>query len=117
MSKQIVLTVITLVVWLAQTTRSGGVALPPLARVETTDYATTTTWQQSGELSGSVPFAGAEIRAAMGAAGWQICKSVILGQTPRHSELMVWRRGKKRVLFMVWEKEAGTCGFAWGEER
>lgn len=93
-----------------------AVALPALARVQTTD-ASGETWRQSGEIGGSVAIAGGEFRMALAAAGWRLDKTILLGQAASRSELMLWVRQKRRILFMVWEKEAGTCGFAWGEEQ
>ncbi len=95
---------------------AAEVALPPLARVTERD-SSGATWQQSGELGGSVVTAVAEVRAAMAGAGWRLDKRIVLGRGVAPSELMLWVCGKRRVLFMVWEREAGTCGFAWGEER
>ncbi len=93
-----------------------AVALPALARARTADPLDGT-WRQSGELGGSVAAAGAECRMALAAAGWRLDKTIVLGRAPVRSELMVWVCRNRRILFMVWEKEAGTCGFAWGEER
>lgn len=90
--------------------------LPPLATV-TDDDASGQSWRQAGEIGGSVASAGREFRMALGAAGWKLDKAVAMGRGPRRSELMIWTRQTCRVLFMVWEKETGTCGFAWGEER
>lgn len=94
----------------------SSVALPALARV-TADEPSGETWRQVGELGGSVATARGECAAALAAAGWRLDKTIVLGRSPARSELMLWIRGSRRVLFMVWEKEAGTCGFAWGEER
>jgi len=93
-----------------------AVALPPLARARPAGPQDGT-WRQSGELGGSVAAAGAECRMALAAAGWRLDKTIVLGRAPVRSELMVWVCRNRRILFMVWEKEAGTCGFAWGEER
>jgi hypothetical protein len=92
-----------------------AVPLPALARVHATDRSGET-WRQTGELGGSVAAARREFVMALGAAGWALDKTIALGRSPARSELMVWTRQKRRILFMVWEKEAGTCGFAWGEE-
>ena len=93
-----------------------AVPLPPLARVSSVDAAGQA-WQQSGEIGGSVASATAELSAALGAGGWSLSKRIAMGKGIERSELMIWVRQKRRILFMVWEKEAGTCGFAWGEER
>ena len=90
--------------------------LPPLARVATADVSGKT-WRQAGELGGSVVAARADFWTALSAAGWTLDKTIVLGRAHAVSELMVWTRRRRRVLLMVWEKEAGTCGFAWGEER
>jgi hypothetical protein len=94
----------------------SAVALPALARV-TADEPSGETWRQVGELGGSVATVRGECAAALAAAGWRLDKTIALGRSPVCSELTLWIRGKRRILFMVWEKEAGTCGFAWGEER
>ncbi|HPB09712.1 MAG TPA: hypothetical protein PLT74_00515 [Kiritimatiellia bacterium] len=100
----------------ARDAATPAVALPALARV-TADEPSGETWRQVGELGGSVATARGECAAALAAAGWRLDKTIVLGRSPARSELMLWIRGTRRVLFMVWEKEAGTCGFAWGEER
>ncbi|HPO36379.1 MAG TPA: hypothetical protein PLU38_01550 [Kiritimatiellia bacterium] len=100
----------------ARDSATPAVALPALARV-TADEPSGETWRQVGELGGSVATARGECAAALAAAGWRLDKTIVLGRSPARSELMLWIRGTRRVLFMVWEKEAGTCGFAWGEER
>ena len=90
--------------------------LPPLAKVASTD-SSGQTWQQSGQMSGTVEGAHKEFAMAFGAAGWALNKTIALGRLSARSELMIWTRGKQRILLMLWEKETGTCGFAWGEER
>lgn len=94
----------------------AGVPLPPLARVSPVGEAGPT-WQQTGELGGSVASASAELTAALGAGGWSLNKRIAVGRGTGRSELMIWVRRGRRILCMVWEKEAGTCGFAWGEEK
>jgi hypothetical protein len=93
-----------------------AVPLPPLARVSADDDSGTT-WQQSGELGGSVASMRGAFMAALSAGGWALNKTIVLGRGGSRSELMVWVRNKRRILFMVWEKQAGVCGFAWGEEK
>jgi hypothetical protein len=83
----------------------------------TADEPSGETWRQVGELGGSVATVRGECAAALAAVGWRLDKMIALGRPPARSELTLWIRGTRRILFMVWEKEAGTCGFAWGEER
>jgi hypothetical protein len=104
------------VVRAAQGAPLSAVALPALARV-TADEPSGETWRQVGELGGSVATVRGECAAALAAVGWRLDKMIALGRPPARSELTLWIRGTRRILFMVWEKEAGTCGFAWGEER
>lgn len=92
------------------------VPLPPLAEVLSTD-SSGQTWQQSGQMGGSVEGVRNELAMTLGAAGWALNKTIVLGRLSARSELMIWTRRKQRMLLMVWEKETGTCGFAWGEER
>ena len=92
------------------------VPLPPLARVSLADCSGKT-WRQAGEIGGSVASASGELAMALGSGGWSLSKTIVLGRSSARSELMIWTRQKRRILFMIWEKEAGTCGFAWGEER
>ena len=66
---------------------------------------------------GTVAALRGEFVMTLGAAGWALDKTIVLGRSSAKSELMIWTRQKRRILFMVWEKEAGTCGFAWGEEK
>ncbi len=93
-----------------------AVPLPPLARV-TASGADGLGWRQSGEVGGSVASARGDFVMALGAQGWTLNKTIVLGRAPHGSELMIWSLRKRRILFMVWEIEAGTCGFAWGEEK
>jgi len=92
------------------------VPLPPFAEVQSND-GSGQTWQQSGQIRGTVEVARKELAMTLGKAGWSLSKTIALGQLSARSELMVWTRRKQRILLMVWEKETGTCGFAWGEER
>ena len=92
------------------------VPLPPLAEVLSTD-STGQTWQQTGQMRGTVEGVRKELAMVLGKAGWALNKTIALGQLAARSELMIWTRRKQRILLMVWEKETGTCGFAWGEER
>ena len=90
--------------------------LPPLAEVLSSD-SSGQAWRQSGQMGGSVEGVRKELAMALGAAGWALNKTIALGRLSARSELMIWTRRRQRVLLMVWEKETGTCGFAWGEER
>jgi hypothetical protein len=92
------------------------VPLPPFAEVLSTDN-TGQTWQQSGRMRGTVEGVRKEFAMTLCKAGWSLNKTIALGQSAARSELMIWTRRKQRILVMVWEKETGTCGFAWGEER
>lgn len=93
----------------------AAVPLPPLAEVTSAD-ASGQTWRQSGEIGGSLEAALQEFAAALGAAGWGLDKTIMLGRLASRSGLTVWVRQRQRVLLMLWEKEAGRCGFAWGRE-
>jgi len=95
---------------------ADAVPLPPLAKVLRSDRDGQT-WQQSGEMSGTVEAAQREFVSALGAAGWVLDKTIVMGHGAGRSELMVWHLRSRRILFMVWEMEAGTCGFAWGQEQ
>ena len=90
--------------------------LPPLAEVVSAD-SSGQTWQQSGQMSGTVEGVRKQLAMTLGKAGWALNKTIALGRLTARSELMIWTRQKQRILLMVWEKETGTCGFAWGEER
>jgi hypothetical protein len=92
-----------------------AVPLPPLAELTFTD-ASGQTWRQGGEIGGSLEAALQEFAAALGAAGWGREKTIMLGRLSARSGLTLWTRRRQRVLLMLWEKEAGTCGFAWGRE-
>lgn len=91
------------------------VPLPPLAVVKSED-ATGKTWRQSGELRGTVEGASLEFRQALAGGGWRLEKAIAAGRLTGRSALLVCSRGRQRILVMVWEKEVGTCGFAWGRE-
>ena len=91
------------------------VPLPPLARVAENAVADNS-WRQSGDISGSVAKVHGEFSAAMARGGWVLKNTIVLGRTPRHSELTLWKKGKDQVLLMIWEKRAGLCGFSWGVE-
>ena len=91
-------------------------SLPPLAEVKSTDRSGKT-WQQCGVMGGTVEGALREFVMSLGASGWVLDKTIVLGHGTEKSELMIWTRRTRRILFMVWEKEPGTCGFAWGKEK
>jgi len=92
------------------------VPLPPLARITSTDRSGQT-WQQCGEMSGTVEGVRNDFVQAVRAKGWQVCKRITMGRLTERSELLILTKTKHRVLLMVWEKEAGTCNFAWGKEQ
>lgn len=91
------------------------VPLPPLAVVRSEDL-TGKTWQQSGELRGTVEGASLEFRQALASCGWRLEKAIAMGRLAGRSTLLVCSRRQQRILLMVWEKEVGKCGFAWGRE-
>ncbi len=90
--------------------------LPPLAQVTSNDRSGKT-WQQSGEMCGTVEGARDEFVQVLKSNGWKLSKRISLGRSRERSELLVLTTAKRRVLFMVWEKEIGKCGFAWGKEQ
>lgn len=92
------------------------VPLPPLAQVTATDPSGQT-WRQSGEIGGSVEGAGRAFEQVFRANGWQVNKRIAMGRLKDRSQILVLTRPKRRVLVLVWAKEAGLCGFAWGEEQ
>jgi len=89
--------------------------LPPLARVISADTRGDS-WRQSGEISGSVAGVHGDFSAVMAGDGWILQKTIVLGKSPQHSELMMWKKGSTKILLMIWEKCAGSCGFSWGVE-
>lgn len=92
-----------------------AVPLPPLANVTFADVSGQT-WQQGGEIGGSLEAALQDFAVALGTAGWGRDKTIMLGCLSARSGITVWTRRGQRVLLMLWEKEAGTCGFALGRE-
>jgi len=95
--------------------KAESVHLPPLAKVVSRG-ASADSWRQSGEISGSVAGVHGDFLAALAGGGWILQKTITLGRVPKRSELMMWKKGSKKVLLMVWEKSAGRCGFSWGYE-
>lgn len=89
--------------------------LPPLAEV-TRDADAEGTWRQTGRISGSLAVVRREFAACFSRGGWNFDKAIPLGRVTATSEITIWTRGSRRLLLMIWEKEAGTCGFAVGEE-
>ncbi len=107
-------------VWRVVALRSAAsvaaeVPLPPLAEVVSTD-ASGQTWQQSGEIGGSLEAVLQEFAVSLRVAGWGLDKTIMMGRLSARSGLTVWNRRRQRVLLMLWEKEAGKCGFALGRE-
>lgn len=90
--------------------------LPPLAAVTGND-ASGETWQQSGRMSGTLEVVRGDFRQAFRRDGWSLDKTIPLGRAPNRSELSLWARAGRRIMLMLWEKDVGTCGFAWGEAR
>ena len=87
--------------------------LPPLA-VVTGEDGSGATWKQSGELKGTVEGVCAEFRQALAVQGWRIEKVIATGHQTSRLRLLACCCKQQRVLVMVWEKEVGLCGFAWG---
>ncbi len=90
--------------------------LPVLARVKGNDD-TGETWQQTGTLPGALAVASHDFRLTLQSGGWTLDKTIAVGQSAKRSELMIWTTRRHRVLLMIWEIEAGLCGFSWGEEK
>jgi hypothetical protein len=90
--------------------------IPVLARVKGDDD-TGKTWQQTGTLPGALEVASHDFRLALQSGGWTLDKTIAVGQSAKRSELMIWTTRRHRVLLMIWEIEAGLCGFSWGEEK
>jgi hypothetical protein len=89
--------------------------LPPLAEV-TRGADGEGTWRQTGRIGGSLATVRSEFAAGFSRGGWSFDKAIPLGKVTTTSEIMIWTRGSRRLLLMIWEQEAGTCGFAVGEE-
>ena len=92
------------------------VALPPLAAV-TSDDRSGATWRQTGEIPGGLEVARGDFSQRLREQGWRLDKVIPVGRIYNRSEITLWLAGKHRLLLLLWEKEAGKCGFAWGEEK
>ena len=91
------------------------VPLPPLAKPEGR-LVSSKTWKQSGTIDGSIETARRDFECSLRDAHWKRDQTIAMGRTGHRSELTTWVSGRRRILMMVWEKEAGVCGFAWGDE-
>ena len=92
------------------------VPIPPLASITGQDD-TGATWQQTGTMAGALDRVRGDFRQSMRAGGWVLDKTIAVGRTENRSELAIWTTRGHRILLMIWEKEAGLCGFSWGEEK
>ncbi len=92
------------------------VPIPPLASITGQDD-TGATWQQTGTMAGALDRVRADFRQSMRAGGWVLDKTIAVGRSANRSELAIWTTRGHRILLMIWEKEAGLCGFSWGEEK
>ena len=92
------------------------VPIPPLASITGQDD-TGATWQQTGTMAGSLDRVRGDFRQSMRAGGLVLDKTIAVGRTENRSELAIWTTRGHRILLMIWEKEAGLCGFSWGEEK
>lgn len=89
--------------------------LPALAIIDQQDD-TGLTWK----LNGRIPFNGRETSkqfvACFARQQWVIDKSIGLGESQKRSELLLFKKGERRLLVMLWEARAGETGFSLGEE-
>jgi hypothetical protein len=91
------------------------VPIPPLASITGRDDDGAT-WQQTGTMAGALDRVRGDFRQSMRAGGWVLDKTIAMGRAANRSELAIWTIRGHRILLMIWEKEAGLCGFSWGEE-
>jgi hypothetical protein len=92
------------------------VPIPPLASITGQDD-TGATWQQTGTMAGALDRVRGDFRQSMRTGGWVLDKTIAVGRAVNRSELAIWTIRGHRILLMIWEKEAGLCGFSWGEEK
>ena len=69
-------------------------------------------WTQSGEMSMAVMAAARAFDSSMLRQGW---KKQDAFQMKKKRFVTVWKKNKHLVTLLVWEKEIGKSGFAWGE--
>jgi hypothetical protein len=108
--------VISVRVGILEKTNKLVVPIPPLASITGQDD-TGATWQQTGTMAGALDRVRGDFRQSMRAGGWVLDKTIAVGRTANRSELAIWTTRGHRILLMIWEKEAGLCGFSWGEEK
>jgi len=108
--------VISVQVGTLEKTEKLVVPIPPLASIMGQDD-TGATWQQTGTMAGALDRVRGDFRQALRAGGWVLDKTIAVGRTENRSELAIWTTRGHRILLMIWEKEAGLCGFSWGEEK
>jgi hypothetical protein len=86
--------------------------LPALAKVLDTDGAGDT-WRESGETDGGLVVARGDFERCLTGQGWRLERSIPMGHAPSRSLLQQWRRGRGRIMVMLWETTPGKTGFAW----
>lgn len=69
-------------------------------------------WTQSGDVSMAVMAAVRTFESSMLRQGW---KKQDAFQMKNNRFVTVWKKDKRLVTLLVWEKEIGKSGFAWGE--
>lgn len=87
--------------------------LPPDARV-TSEGIPGKGWIQSGEMSCSFMAARRQWESFMGRQGWKKQHDF---RMPNKRFVTVWNKNKHNVTLLLWEKEIGKSGFAWGESK
>lgn len=69
-------------------------------------------WTQSGEMNIAVMAACRSWESAMKRQGW---KKQDAFEMKKDRFVTVWKKQKRIITLLVWEKAIGKSGFAWGE--
>ena len=69
-------------------------------------------WTQSGDMPVAVMAAVRAFDSSMLRQGW---KKQDAFQMKKNRFVTVWKKDKRLITLLVWEKEIGKSGFAWGE--
>ncbi len=69
-------------------------------------------WTQTGEMNCAYMSAVRQWDAILNHNGWKIKYSMNMAKNRTMSH---WEKSGKNITLLVWEKEIGKSGFAWGE--
>lgn len=73
-----------------------------------------TTWKENGAFAVSFATAKNRVRAKMAAAGYHEKHEIKMGQKDDRV-LILWEKGDRKIIYMLWKIDVDKTGYSWGE--